>query len=188
METPAQHSKKPNRVAESALKINISKLSEGIYDYSLQTEPSQLLLGDAFTSPVSVNIKLDKSSTQIYLKTEISLNGNFTCDRCLIDFTSNILTSADIVYMFEARSLKSDPLNDIQILSPDTNYIDISEDVRQYILLAIPIKILCSENCRGLCPSCGIDLNQSQCKCQNDTYDPRWEALSRIIKNEKIKK
>ncbi len=186
METPAQHSKKPNRVSESGLKINISKLSEGIYDYSLQAEPSQLQLSDAFTSPVSVNIKLDKSSTQIYLKAEIMLNGNFTCDRCLIDFKSEIRTLFNIFFMYEARSLKNDQSNDIQILSPDTNYIDISEDVRQYILLAIPIKILCSENCRGLCPSCGIDLNENQCKCKSDTPDPRWEALSRIIKNEKI--
>lgn len=167
METPAQHSKKPNRVSESGLRLNISKLSEGIYDFSLQTEPLQLELSEAFTSPVSVNVKLDKSSSQIYLKAEIALDVNFTCDRCLIDFKSEIHTLFNIFFMYEARSLKGEQSNDIQILSPDTNYIDIAEDVRQYILLAIPIKILCSENCRGLCPSCGIDLNENQCKCNN---------------------
>lgn len=185
METPTQHSKKPNRVSESGLKINISKLSEGLHDFNLQADPSQLELGDTFTSPVSVNVKLDKSSTQIYLKAEIVSAGNFTCDRCLIDFKSEFRTSFNIVFMYEARGLKDEQSNDIQILSPDTNHIDIAEDVRQYILLAIPIKILCSENCRGLCPLCGTDLNQNQCKCNSDTHDPRWETLSKINKNEK---
>lgn len=186
METPAQHSKKPNRVSESGLKINISKLSEGVHDFNLQADPSRLELGDTFTSPVSVNVKLDKSSTQIFLKGEIASNGNFMCDRCLIDFTSEFRTSFNIVFMYEARGLKEDRTNDIQILSHETNYIDIAEDVRQYLLLAIPIKILCSENCRGLCPSCGIDLNENQCKCKSDTLDPRWEALSKIIKKDKL--
>lgn len=185
METPAQHSKKPKRVSESGLKLNISKLSEGIHEFNLQADPLQLELSDAFTSPVSVNVKLDKSSTQIYLKADVVLDGNFTCDRCLIYFKSEIHTLFNIIFMYEARSLRGELSNDIQIISPDTNYIDIAEDVRQYILLAIPIKILCSENCRGLCPSCGIDLNENQCKCNSDTPYPRWEALSKLIKNEK---
>lgn len=186
METPAQHSKKTKSVSESGLRINISKLSEGIHDFNLQAEPSQLELDDIFTAPVSIDVNLDKSSTQIYLKTKIALEGNFTCDRCLIDFKSQIHTLFNIIFMYEARSLKGELSNDIQIISHDTNYIDIAEDVRQYILLAIPIKILCSENCRGLCPSCGIDLNENQCKCNSATPDPRWEALSKIIKKDKL--
>ncbi|MDI6802347.1 MAG: DUF177 domain-containing protein [Bacteroidota bacterium] len=167
------------------MKINISKLSEGIHDFNLQADPSQLELDDKFTSPVSVNVKLDKSSSQIYLKAEIVLDVNFTCDRCLIDFKSKFHTSFSIVFMYETRGLKGEQLNDVQILSPDTNHIDIAEDVRQYILLAIPIKILCSENCKGLCSSCGIDLNENKCKCDNNTYDPRWETLFKTLKNKK---
>lgn len=55
--------------------------------------------------------------------------------------------------------------------------IDLSEIVRQHLVLALPIAPRCREECRGLCPSCGADLNAGACACPQDRVDPRLEAL-----------
>jgi uncharacterized protein len=55
--------------------------------------------------------------------------------------------------------------------------LDLTYEVREAVLVDIPIQNLCSADCRGLCPTCGIDLATGQCDCRRDAIDPRWEAL-----------
>jgi uncharacterized protein len=58
--------------------------------------------------------------------------------------------------------------------------LDLTEAIRQYTVLAVPMKPLCNENCAGLCPSCGQNLNQGECGCPSPDTDPRWANLRRI--------
>ena len=58
--------------------------------------------------------------------------------------------------------------------------IDMAEVVREQILLAIPEQIFCREDCKGLCPKCGANLNLIDCKCADDELDPRWAALKNL--------
>jgi uncharacterized protein len=58
--------------------------------------------------------------------------------------------------------------------------LDLTEAVRQYSLLAIPMKTLCKKNCAGLCPTCGKNLNEGQCDCPKDDIDPRWSKLAEL--------
>lgn len=60
--------------------------------------------------------------------------------------------------------------------------LDLSEYFRQLFFMSQPLKILCSEDCRGLCPICGADKNREQCNCRHDEIDPRWAALKKIKK------
>jgi len=62
----------------------------------------------------------------------------------------------------------------------EQNILDIQEAVRQYELVSQPIKPLCKEDCAGLCPTCGINLNEKRCACKTETLDPRWEALLKL--------
>jgi uncharacterized protein len=55
--------------------------------------------------------------------------------------------------------------------------------VRQFTILALPQKMLCREECAGLCPSCGTNLNRARCVCTGDQLDSRWASLQKIIKN-----
>jgi uncharacterized protein len=66
---------------------------------------------------------------------------------------------------------------DITYLSPDTININITDDVRDYLILAVPMKKLCKEDCKGLCYKCGTDLNKSSCDCKQDEIDDRWSKL-----------
>lgn len=162
-----------------SLLINISKLSEGLHNYHLVSAPVDLRLDERFDNDIDLDVILDKTSTQIFLKTEINTSGNFECDRCLSLFKHHIHTSYNITYMYKYEGIPEE--GEIQIIDNEENYIDISEDVRQFILLAIPIKLLCKEDCKGLCPRCGKNLNNGSCECEKDTIDPRWEVLKNLI-------
>ena len=58
--------------------------------------------------------------------------------------------------------------------------IDMAEVIREQLLLAVPEQIFCREDCRGLCPKCGSNLNLIDCKCADDEVDPRWAALKNL--------
>ncbi len=120
-----------------------------------------------FSDSVKVEAKLDKSLRQILLHAEMWAKGTFVCDRCLEDFHRQMDGTYSMVYIQGDRStvdMKKE--EEIQVLSADTNYIDLDEDVRQYILLSIPQKLLCREDCQGLCPICGVNRNNASCTCR----------------------
>ncbi|MGI5822851.1 MAG: YceD family protein [Dethiobacteria bacterium] len=60
------------------------------------------------------------------------------------------------------------------------DFLNLKEYFRQSFLMSQPLKILCREDCQGLCPVCGVDRNKEQCSCQQDRVDPRWAALQKI--------
>jgi uncharacterized protein len=165
-------------------RINISNLSEGIHEYILEAEPSKIGLDERFTSKVKLQVSLDKSLRQILLHAHMKGEGAFVCDRCLDNFTWQMEEKYSMVYIQGNRStvdLKKE--EGVQILSADTNYIDLDEDVRQYILLAIPQKLLCEENCKGLCATCGKNKNTEDCTCDGQVADSRWDALKKLSHN-----
>ncbi len=62
--------------------------------------------------------------------------------------------------------------------------VDLDELVREQILLALPTRTLCREECKGLCPECGANLNAGECDCAQKEIDPRWAALADLKKDE----
>ena len=66
----------------------------------------------------------------------------------------------------------------------DEEIIDLSELVRQCVVVAAPATVVCRDDCRGLCPHCGRDLNQETCDCARDEIDPRWSALQNLLARE----
>lgn len=81
--------------------------------------------------------------------------------------------------MVERGEIADEDTN-IHYLSPDQDKIDLSEDVKELTLLALPMKHLCDENCKGLCPKCGKDLNEGPCDCKVDEVHPVWEPLLKL--------
>ena len=165
-------------------RINISNLSEGIHEYRFEAEPSKIGLDERFCGAIKIDVKLDKSISQIFLQTEIKAEGSFLCDRCLDNFHQELNTSYSMMYVQGARStVDLNTEEEIQILRADMNYIDLDDDVRQYILLTIPQKLLCREDCQGFCPTCGVNKNIASCTCDAQTVDSRWDALKKLSHN-----
>ena len=129
-----------------------------------------------FVSPVRVDVTAENRAGLVKLSLATSFNFQKPCDRCGTD------VNREFHYNFEhypVTSLSGDQ-NDDYIETPDYT-IDIDELVRDDILLELPSKYLCSNECKGLCPKCGINLNEKTCGCTVKETDPRLEALRKLI-------
>ena len=142
---------------------------------------------DAVT--VKCVVRRDESFTRI--EAEISAAATVGCSRCLGEFRKDIIVTFTIV----VRHLKqgqvppeeiSDDENDdisedIVCLPYGEMSIDITDEVRDAVLLEVPFKVICSEDCKGLCATCGVNLNKGDCECKGQTVDNRWQALSGLM-------
>lgn len=164
--------------------INVSNLSQGIHTYTVEAAPADLEIHQYFTTVIKAEVTVDKGIRQILVDVRIpGIEGHFNCDRCVEEFSKLISCRYRKVYITresDAAGLNGD---EIEVMSPDMNIIDLSNDVRDAILLAIPLKLLCREDCAGLCSRCGKNLNTGHCNCAPAPLDPRWEALARLRDN-----
>jgi uncharacterized protein len=166
------------------IKIRISGLSNGLHEYHFSSDPLDVGLKGSFTKPVVINAVIDKTPGQIYLKSDVTTSANFQCDRCLEEFDYEISTRCNMFYIYDELDAGKFSEDEVKVVSPDMVAIDFTDDVRQMILLAIPLKLLCREECSGLCPRCGTNWNNASCGCeQNEQTDPRWQGLQRLMKN-----
>ena len=164
----------------SELTINISRLSEGAHQYDFETDAKSLDLDARFTDVVRVGAVLEKTGRQMHLKADLRTKAHFTCDRCLDEFERDLAPHYEIVYRTETSGTHGNNEEEFQYLSPDASLLDLGEDVRQFLILAVPQKLLCKDDCRGLCPKCGANRNKVACNCAEDATDPRWEALKKM--------
>lgn len=159
------------------MKIHVGGVSEGVHEYRLEAPASTLTLAENFLGEVVVDVVLEKTGKQIFLKARIRTTGVFACDRCLERFTVPLTSAYQMNYLLEGTEpVNVDPA-EVQYLAPGSTVIDLTEDVRQTILLSVPLKLLCVETCEGLCPRCGKNLNTGACDCTETSVDPRWEKL-----------
>ncbi|CUS93497.1 uncharacterized protein JGI7_01834, partial [Candidatus Kryptonium thompsonii] len=128
------------------MKINISRLSDGEHFYTFIVKPSDLELEEKrFNKPVYVEAKLEKSKRQFYLKANVYTVGRFQCDRCVEDFDMVLENSYNMYYVYDEEESKKYEPEEVVVITPETNEIDISDDVRQMVLLSVPMKLLCYE-------------------------------------------
>lgn len=118
-----------------------------------QLPPEELGLTDQefkCLSPVGIAVRLEKVGTTVIAN--VKLDGSFAaeCGRCLEPVTKQVKRSCDLDYEIDSR----------------TEEIDLGEDIRQEIIMSLPAAVVCKEDCRGLCPGCGANLNTEICKCK----------------------
>lgn len=129
-----------------------------------------------FCSPVQISGLFQNRSGIVSLKYEAKAKLQYDCDRCGKE------TEKEETYGFEhwlARELVSED-NDEYILVP-TGTIDMDELVMADVTLELPFQLLCREDCKGLCPICGADLNETTCNCERKQIDPRLESLKMLL-------
>jgi uncharacterized protein len=109
------------------------------------------------------------------------------CARCLEPVPLHLGKSFDLIY----RPLGSDRRADeVSISEAETEIgyyqgegMELSDSLREQVLLAVPIRFVCSEECKGICPRCGKSLNEGGCGCVEKIADSRWDALKELKKN-----
>ena len=164
------------------MEIKFNNFSSGIHNFEFIEKVENLELDEGFSGDLVVNCKMDKSSHQIVLFCDVNVKGNFECDRCTVEYEQDLNNTFEVVYIFsESGEEKNDEENiNVHYISSDADKISIREEVIDFTLLAVPFKKLCAEDCKGLCPKCGNDLNTEECKCEKDTTNPVWEPLMKL--------
>lgn len=163
------------------LKIKVSNLANGKYEFDFVGKVDDLDIPDPYVDNFNTNVVLDKFENQLIVDAETEIPANLICDRCAREFNSEIKSNFKLVYLFRASYSESeDESEDIHYLHPDTDNIELDKDVRDFAILAVPMKKLCSEDCKGLCPNCGKNLNDGPCNCKEEYIDPRWESLLKL--------
>lgn len=118
---------------------------------------------------------------------EMLLNIDMTyiepCDRCLKDTENiqNIQLSGRLIEGTEENQYEEGMEN---LILYENNKLDLGEYIKTQILISLPMKIICDEDCKGLCSSCGINLNDNTCNCIEHTIDPRLLDLQKFFPKE----
>jgi len=149
------------------MRIQTAGLSDGVHEFHFEATAAELALSDRFSGPVTVDAELDKGANHLLLRGQIEVQSSFECDRCLTRVARQISPSYQMYYVWnEPDASRYDP-SEVQVLPPGLSVIGLDEDVRQTVLVSLPLKNLCREDCKGLCPHCGKNLNDGPCTCRD---------------------
>lgn len=138
--------------------FNITGESKDI-EYSIPAKELSDIHGYSFASTVDVKGRVYNRADVVYLDYSVSFTLDLTCDRCLKEFENTYHFDFSHIVV---PSVSSD--NDEYIVAEGES-IELNDIAVTDLLLRLPTKILCKEDCRGLCMVCGCDLNESECNC-----------------------
>ncbi|NLP14729.1 MAG: DUF177 domain-containing protein [Clostridium sp.] len=141
-------------------------------------ESNNFVAGDfIFDRPISFKGRMVNAGGVIKLDGRLTVEYSTNCSRCLKDIES--MVNIDIQEDFVGEnSDKTDEQYTYQ-----GKYVDLEKVIKDNIILNLPVRQICDDECRGFCPKCGVDLNSSKCECHSDETDPRLEALKDFFKN-----
>ncbi len=147
------------------------------------------------TGGVEGSAQLIRTKLGILVLASADTSVRCACSRCLQEFSNpaHLAIEEEFLQTTDTETgvkLALDESEESFTISSQ-NELDLTEPIRQYAILSIPIKPLCKEDCLGLCQSCGKNLNEGPCNCKAQLSDRRWEALEglrgRVSKSEKRK-
>lgn len=131
---------------------------------------------DLHLSGLIGTVRATRTPQGILLQVDFQAQVNLECVRCLTNFQQSLDIDFTELYAFSQRYV-----TDSGLLMPETGIIDLNPVLREYILLEIPISPLCRPDCKGLCPICGNNLNESTCNHDDDSVDPRLASLKKLL-------
>ena len=150
-------------------------------------EPAEIdLEGESVSlaGPIKLVGEVQKRDVRMHLNGTLTADVKLDCTRCLEPVAKHIeepfeAIFVDAAYETGAKEVEvADAALDESLV--EGGQVDLGEVAREQLLLAIPIQTFCKEDCRGLCPQCGSNLNLIDCKCSDDDTDPRWAALKSL--------
>lgn len=131
-----------------------------------------------FLKPVKVEGTLTNSGDFIILEGKGTVELQLACDRCLKSV--NVKVNFNLKEKFSNTG--SNGKEEIEFFSGES--IELSETVRRAILASMPMKVLCKEDCKGLCSMCGKDLNEGDCGCDTSYINPKFESLLSLFQSD----
>ncbi len=128
---------------------------------------------------VTGNARVTRTAQGLLVQVKLQASYEMECVRCLTTITVPLSTDFTELYAF-----KRDSITESGLLLPENAHIDLAPLVREYMLLEIPISPVCREDCKGLCPVCGENLNENPHVHEDEPIDPRLEKLKELRKKD----
>ena len=169
----------------SELLLDLSRMRESRDRVDRTLVPSALPAADAdefrVEAPVRLAFDIFKDGSQFRLVGHVASALTLACGRCLDDIALPVDLPFDLLYLphqdnagEEEAEIEDD---DLTTAFYKNDEIDLGQLVLEQFYLAVPMKPLCRESCRGLCPECGTNLNTATCSCAREWTDPRLDGL-----------
>ena len=160
------------------LRVDVDALDRGSVDVSGTIASDDPLFDDTefqLAGPVQVSGRLFKASLgRFYWQAGIAADVRATCRRCLASTPHQIDVKVSLVFTEDQDT--DDPSE--YVVPVGTDVLDLGDAIREELILALEAYVVCREDCKGLCASCGTDLNANSCDCR-PASDPRWAALEK---------
>ena len=149
------------------MKIRIESLKDGENRWTESVEPFELNLDTStYTQPVNVKLDVEKRSGKILVSVHVSTQGRYICDRCGEEFDREVSGDCRIIFIRRENTFPGEvEWDDLRSFLSGQPELDITFDVRDALLLSVPLKLVCTDDCKGLCTGCGVNLNNEACRC-----------------------
>ena len=149
--------------------------------FSTSVDLSHLCYGVSYpvSEPVLAAGTVRNTAGVLVMTGEISTTIHGTCDRCAADFDRDVNIPIDVVLVTEMANEENE---DEWVFPLEGDSADLYDIVRTVFVLNLDSKLLCKEDCKGLCHRCGKNLNDGPCNCQKE-LDPRFAALKQLLEN-----
>ena len=164
------------------MKIDISDivkrdgaLKEVVFNGSL--DDLQDLADITIDAPVSLNAQLINEKGIIKLEGTLKTHYTGICHKCLK------IAGADMDLNISESIVNSETNSDIEVYTYEGRLIDLGKIIRDNIILNLPMRLLCEETCRGICPVCGTDMNVKDCDCSKEDTNLQMEMLKNFFSN-----
>jgi uncharacterized protein len=176
------------------MKIYVSQISEdeGLDIHHVFAEHEPRLRGKAgvIVAGSLIDARATRCGDELRLTGTVRSTVQLDCARCLAPVPVNVDESFDLFYIPSVSRLQPDEerelaKDDLLVAFYRDDCLDLDDVVREQIDLAIPMARVCSDACRGLCPGCGANLNETKCSCTAQEPDPRWAALEQLRSSNK---
>jgi uncharacterized protein len=165
-------------VSNRVLKINVGFLlaaGPGIFHDSVFDVPTVKVAEDLTVDYVRGPIRLSRTAAGILVQGNLEAGIADECFRCLEDVTRNVTIPVEELFAYPASTTSEFSIHEDAIL-------DLAPLIRAEVMIASTNGILCREDCKGLCPECGTNLNHTTCNCTLDNIDPRLAGLKQFLK------
>ncbi|MDW5300280.1 MAG: DUF177 domain-containing protein [Sedimentibacter sp.] len=153
---------------------------------SLNVNENYVIDDKEFLSKTCLNTDINLKETIFKVEDNILLNVTIKytfldeCERCLENFDNTVETKFEAIVVQKIN--EDEEFDEIQLLITD-GCVVLDEIIKQMIYLSMPMKSLCKADCKGICPTCGVNLNYEKCKCENNLTDPRFNKLKDLLKD-----
>lgn len=167
--------------------LNIRLLAPGSSRHALKLTAAELELESSDMVDFigcKVSLDVDYHTGEIVARGKIDIALKLECARCLEPFEHKAVYKLAFVIKLarrgELNGLEGESSDDFFVVTDSAEEFDIAPIVRERVMISLPLKPLCDDSCKGLCPKCGVNMNTKTCNCTIDQTDERWSGLREL--------